>query len=193
MSHLAFARVLPGILMLFSACLVTSSPTFEEPVRTKPFLDVEGATPTVSRIFTVTPTTPATVFSAPLRSEDLTERVEARVLLNYGRCSNGRPFEAFQEDTSVEASTFDDTDRRAEVQTYFDGAFALPPGCHRLTLMASHAFDPGTGCPADLDDFSQVTWVVFSCETEDCGPVDPDSCPIADVSCEDFSKCLEEP
>lgn len=179
--------------MFASACLVTAQPTLDEPVPTKPFLEVEGADPdprailvinTTSDFFTVT-------LQANVRSEDVDRPVQVRALLDYGTCFvNGQPFTAIFTDNDVKAGSLDDAPRKAVVDATF-GTVNLTPGCHRLTLMASHDFDEGTGCPTDPDDFSQITWTVYRCDG-DCS-FDPTSCPEIQASCTNFQACEVTP
>jgi hypothetical protein len=195
-SHLAIVRALPWALMSASACLITSDPTIEEPVPTKPFLEFELATPDPRKILVVDSATDefALTFEAPVRSEDADRRVQVRVFLDYGTCAfGGNPYEGQPfSDTPVEPGSLNDTGRKASVTATF-GAIQLTPGCHRLTLMASHEFDPGTGCPVDPDDFTQITWTVYRCGAGGCGAFDPATCPVVEASCTNFDVCAVPP
>ena len=54
-------------------------------------------------------------------------------------------------------------------------------------MMVSHAFDEVTGCPEDLADSSEITWLAYLCAPNDadCGitPVDLSSCPKPEIRC----------
>lgn len=187
-SHLAIFRVLPWILMSSSACLVTSSPSFDEPSQTKPFLDFESASPDPRRILTIEPGSQERhSFSALVRSEDLEEDVRVRLLVDYGKCgSNGSPFAGLLLASPVPASTFDDTGRKAVVDTTLE---SLSEGCHRLTMIATHEFEDPIGCPTDPEDFTQITWTVFVCK-DNCA-TDPITCPVVEASCTDRTACAQ--
>lgn len=189
-SHLAVFRVLPWIFMSASACLVTSSPTFEDPVQTKPFLDFEGAGPDPRQILVLSTDVSTTLFEAQLRSEDAGEPVLVRMLVDYGTCNvTGKPFQDSQQGLPVDPSTFSDTSRKAQHNATIENE--LTPGCHRLTLIATHEFNEATGCPADPDDFAQITWTVFVCD-DNCD-FDPVNCPVIEASCTDTKACEPEP
>ncbi len=186
-SHLAIFRVLPWILMPASACLVTSSPTFDDPVRTKPFLDYETATPDPRQILKISDSQVRETFSAQVRSEDVDAKVKVRAFVDYGACNlAGQPFDSVQFGIDLDAGTFDDTERKAVADVILEG---LEEGCHRITLIASHAFDDASGCPVDPDDFTQITWNVFVCGNT-C-EYDPVTCPEVEASCTNRTACLQ--
>lgn len=191
-SHLALGRALPWALMSASACLITSDPTIEEPVPTKPFLEFETATPNPRQVLVINEIEDnfTVELTANVRSEDAGRPVQVKAFLDYGKCFFGTPFSGEFYDADVAAGTFDETVRLASVSARF-GATQLPAGCHRLTLMASHDFDPGTGCPKDPEDFSEITWIVYRCGPQGCGAFDPTTCPPVEASCKDFAeKCV---
>jgi hypothetical protein len=192
-SHLAIFRVLPWILMPASACLVTSSPTFDDPVQTKPFLEVETASPDPREIFRINLGENETVpFSAVVRSEDVDENVRVKMLVDYGECgANGSPFKQAFGGAQVTAATFDETNRRAVYDVITDN-LGLEVGCHRLTMMVSHEFDDQFECPVDPQDFTQITWTVLVCDSEDqdCA-FDPLTCPPVEASCTNMTACLQ--
>ena len=179
--------------MTASACLVTSSPTFEDPPATKPYLEFETAQPDPRKIVVIDGSVALLTFQAFVRSEDAGERVDVRLMVDYGTCDFDvqRPFAQSFTDGDIAAASFDDTGRIVSAR------FAPNDleGCHRITLMASHAFDDATGCPVDPEDFTQITWTVFSCLTPaaegGCGPIDPASCPPLEASCTNFDFCRE--
>ncbi|NUO52943.1 MAG: hypothetical protein HOV80_29200 [Polyangiaceae bacterium] len=183
--------MLPWILMPSSACLVTSSPTFDEREQTKPFLDFESAIPDPREIHIISSTVDRETFSAQVRSEDVFEKVKVRAFVDYGKCNlAGQPFDTPHFGNDLDASTFEDTGRVAETTVILDG---LPIGCHRITLIATHEFDDFTGCPVDPDDFTQITWNVLICnsddpEAQDC-VFDPLTCPAVEASCTNRTAC----
>ncbi len=175
--------------MSASACLVTSSPTFEDPPATKPFLEFETAQPDPRNVLILNENIDLLTFEAFVRSEDVGQKVEVRLLLDYGTCNAlQQPFLDSFDDADVAAGTFDEKDRLASVRY---ATVNLDPGCHRLTLMASHAFDGASGCPVDEEDFTQITWTVFRCAGDDCGAFNPASCPPIEASCTNFAICKE--
>jgi hypothetical protein len=186
-SHLAIFRVLPWILMPSSACLVTSSPTFDEPTQTKPFLDYETAQPDPRQILVIEPgTTQPQPFSAQVVSEDVDSKVKVRAFVDYGKCNlSGQPFDGLFFGVDVAASTFDDTQRKAVVDAVLGG---LEEGCHRITLIATHEFEDKSGCPVDLDDFTQITWTVLVSKDSELETL---TCPVVEASCTDRTACLQ--
>ncbi len=172
---------------MLASCLVTSSPTFEDPPDTKPFLDFETATPDPRKVLVIESGVSSVEFRAFVRSEDRGRPVQGRLLLDYGFPSaTGLPFRSSQNVKQLDASSFDNTSRVFSIKADLESVFNVT-GCHRITLMASHAFDDGTGCPVDPDDFTQITWTVIGCASEEGCPTidfaDPDACPPVSVSC----------
>ncbi|MEZ4295794.1 MAG: hypothetical protein R3B70_12520 [Polyangiaceae bacterium] len=173
--------------MSLPACLVTSSPSFEEPERTPPFLLGPTARPDLHQIKVVDlKGAPEIEFSAQVRSEDNGEDVLGRLVLDYGSPLSGPgiPFQATLDETRVEASTLDDTTRSLTTQWYpFDESL----GCHTVTLFATHEIDLDTRCPADPKDFDSLTWTVIVCNSVQAPCCDPNP-PAGQPGCADF-KC----
>jgi hypothetical protein len=190
--------------MLAGSCLVTSTPEFEDPAQTPPFLLADTAIPDPRQILLIENTQSGQIFSAVVRSEDVGEDVQVRLLLDYGwkNVQLGLPYQDLQQGNRVPASTWDQDGRVARVNADFLQSLRMEPGCHRITLMVSHAFDDATGCPVPevdaegnrtVDDFSQITWTVVKCGPAGCPTIDPTdtqkvdsfdpSCPPVEVSC----------
>ncbi|MBK8251684.1 MAG: hypothetical protein IPK82_03340 [Polyangiaceae bacterium] len=173
--------------MSLSACLVTSSPSFEDPEQTPPFLIGPTAQPTLHEIFVVDRSGPSEFpFSARVVSEDAGQDVLGRLVLDYGVPLPGPeiPFQEVLDDTIVAASTIDDESRTLTTQWYPTDETL---GCHTVTLFASHAFNVDTRCPADPKDFDSLTWTVIVCDSvmaPCCDPTPPPGEPgCADLKC----------
>jgi hypothetical protein len=174
--------------MSLPACLVTSSPSFDEPQRTPPFLMAQTASPDLRRIkvidlFKFKPSGTHADFSAGVRSEDAGSSVVGRLVLDYGvRGDDGRPYVAvLQEGTLLPPATLDDPPRTLTAQWFPKTTL----GCHTVTLFATHAIDLTTGCPADAADFDLITWTVWVCDSGPGECCDPNS-PEAEGGCPDF-------
>lgn len=185
----AFAMTL---LVPVSSCIITSTPDFEPPEPTPPFLVSENASPDLRQIVVVQPDQDEITFSAFVRSEDeKDDLVSVRLLIDYGTPSAGAPFGRAIKGKPVKSSTMADRSRIASAK--LNRAVDDLSGCHRFTLMVSHAFDEFTDCPVDLSDSDSLTWNVFLCTSDmpECPPpLDPASdcaLPAAPASCPQFS------
>ncbi len=172
--------------MATPACLVTSTPSFDPPKQTRPFLVPSSADPDPRGILVVDSVNlPAGIdFTANVISNDGTDPVELKLFVDYGFTNvAGQPFrKSVGNPEALPPSTMDDTARRlARVRWIpgIDGA-DVSMGCHTLTMMASHRFDDTLECPVCRNDSSQITWPVFRC----------DSSKPMDAPCSvDFSAC----
>ncbi len=187
------ASALGGSTML-SSCLVTSSPDFQDPARTRPFLLPDLASPDPRRVIVLDATTDRVELDGFVVGEDAGSAVQPRLLLDYGTFDEvlGKPFQDSVSGVDVPPGSLDGEPRKVSVVARASG-FGLTPGCHRLTLMVSHKYDEATGCPSDLDDYDAITWTVLVCDAngicptldltkEKQAPDDP-SCPAVTVSC----------
>jgi hypothetical protein len=167
------ARASLGLLfaMLLPACLVTSSPTFEEPKRTAPFLRAPSAVPALNQITVVDATAnmpPAAVFRADVVSEDNGEGVVGKLVLDYGiQTQSGFPYRFSLADADAPSGTLDGPARTMTAK-WFPDAPPTTAGCHNVTLLATHKFDVDTGCPSSADDFDFLTWTVIVCDHAPC-------------------------
>jgi hypothetical protein len=182
-SAVARASLCGLFAMSLEACLVTSSPTFEDPERTPPFLVAATAQPDLREILVVNKfeVSNPLVFSAGLRSEDNGESIVGLVVRNYGvEGSDTKPYEDELGRRVAEPGTLDDTSRRLSVPWYVNKADIN--GCANVSLLAMHKVDEITGCPVDPVDFDFLTWTVIVCEgSMDCcdptaGPGEEDAC-----------------
>lgn len=178
--------------MLFavsSSCIATTNPEFEQPVQTPPVILQERVTPDPRSIIVIQNMQQEIIFTGAIRSEDVGEQVEVRLLLDYGTSNSlGRPYLDSTQGIFVGASTWDDTDRSFDLPLFLP-EFPMAPGCHRFTMMAAHEFKDNV-CPAP-DDFDTVTWTVIVCDAAGCPDIDganPElSCPSLQTSCSTLS------
>jgi hypothetical protein len=176
--------------MITPACLVTSTPEFEDPPQTAPLLLGANASPDLREIVMVDQ--PAIEFRASVVSEDADVSVKVRLLIDYGVQSliNERPYlDAEVSIKEVPPGKLADGPRDVVAKLFPDQILWVPKtGCHTVTMMVTHSFDQDLGCPVDLDDSSQLTWQVIRCDESPCEPdftdFDPrQDCPKAQVSC----------
>lgn len=175
--------------MATPACLVTSTPSFDQPKRTAPFLITSSADPNAHSVLIFDEQMiESMVFTADVISEDDGQDVVFNLYVDYGfippegqTLNNRLPFRGYSSTiASLKPSTMTNPKPRrmqgAKWVPQVSGA--INTGCHTVTLMASHAFDTETQCPKCLNDSSQITWQVFYCNSakgDDCTP--------------DFSEC----
>jgi hypothetical protein len=178
--------------MLAASCLVTGSPDFAEPEETPPVLLPETASPDPRQLLVIEGE-PKT-FQAMLRSRDVADGVEVRLLIDYGVPKPDRNYQPYQ----YYFSAFTDLDpspdaellRQVTADWRPSDSPGLAPGCHTFTLMVSHRFDSRSGCPEELSDSSSITWFAWVCDGADCNAetFDPrSSCP------EVVARCPETP
>ncbi|MFO0547641.1 MAG: hypothetical protein U0271_04585 [Polyangiaceae bacterium] len=188
------SALLAMLAMPTASCLITSNPQFEDPPRTAPFFLVDRASPDPRQIIKLEATDAQLELSALFRSEDgqsldsagNREGVRVKLLVDYGqKGALGHPFRSQTEAPTVAAGSWDDPPREARA-TWTEDELHMGPGCHRLTMMISHAFDAGTGCPSTKGDYDVVTWTVVRCDESGCPEVDLlTGCPGITESCVD--------
>lgn len=180
-----------------SACLVTSTPSFEKPEQTPPFLVAADAKPDLRQPIVVADLSeqPALTFNATVISEDR-DKVGVRLLVDYGFVNQaGQKARWVIYGHPIDAGSIGDAPRPVTA-TWYPGANPVERGgCHTVTMIVSHAFDDSdNGCPVRLCDSSSLTWqVILPCAPGDtcptiCDPA-PDTCPVegegasAELSC----------
>ena len=174
-------------VLCFPSCLITSTPEFDEPTQTAPFLLPSSVDPDNRQVLRIEGDNPLQ-FSAQVLSEDAGARVQVSLLIDYGVRDelSGRVFQDNDpNNAALNASTLADGPRRVSANFF---PKRLAPGCHTVTLMVSHEFDFASGCPVRKADSSQLVWFVFKCEDANCQNADSVlDCPVADpaVSCPD--------
>jgi hypothetical protein len=181
--------------MTSTACLVTSTPDFTPPKRTRPFLVTATADPDPRNV-QILDAPPGTLglpfaFSADVVSDDQGQRVFVALYIDYGRPNSaGQPFaDMIPSFPPLEPGTMADVKARRIIAK---GKLAHPLGfgCHTATLIVTHQIDTVSGCPACLNDSSQISWPLYRCDSSDACKPDfsecetwPPGCPaIADPS-----------
>ena len=181
------------LLLGASSCLVTASPDFTPPERTRPEIVTNDAFPPSPALgdeakFQLDPQsnqyTPVE-FSAWVQSEDAGQAVQAELLIDYGDqsgVSNG-PYRSYVPGEPLAPATLADGPRQVAIQWRPQAQEMF--GCHTVTLVVTHAFknkNPVFYCPADPDDSSMLTWFSLVCKssTPDQCVIDPtfQQCPI---------------
>jgi hypothetical protein len=170
--------------MALPACLVTSTPSFDPPKQTRPFLVPSSADPDPRGVLIVDSLNLPTFFefTADVVSNDAGEDVELKLYLDYGSTNvAGQPFlRSVGNRKSLPASTMDQTNRPPAKLRWYPGIQDVGFGCHTFTMMASHHFDETLECPVCRNDSSQITWPMYRC----------DSSKPMDTPCSvDFSAC----
>jgi hypothetical protein len=175
-----------GVLATANAgCLMTSTPQFTPPKQTRPLLLPSTASPDLSAVFKVTDSNsqiflPFTVYV--LSQDDPGNQVLSAILFDYGVPFVTQPYTAFNQGVPLPEGTLDQGPRKLTVDYAFNGSES--PGCHTLTLVATHHFDSPTFCPCFDDDYSTVTWFVLRCDPSVAGSCDslpssgPGACPL---------------
>lgn len=166
------------------ACLVTSTPSFDPPKKTRPFLVPSSADPDPRGVLIVdTVDLPTSFdFSANVVSNDEDQPIQVRLYFDYGLTNvAGQPFlKSIGNPPSLPPSTMDDVSRPPAKARWFPGIEDVGYGCHTITMIVSHAFADNE-CPACRNDSSHITWPIFRC----------DSSKPMDTPCSvDFSKCI---
>jgi hypothetical protein len=163
-----------ALALASASCLVTESPDFQPVGRGRPQLLPSELLPT-TEVIKKTMGEPIPAFPVKYISEDAGERLQFTLLVDYGTPPGNAPNQPYRYSqwtrpaeracTATEVCT-------AELPAW-TGDSNDAPGCHTLTLVATHAFfgfSPYERCPKSADDADTLTWVVFLCEA-------PSSCP----------------
>ena len=159
--------------MSSSACLVISPPEYENPRQTSPFLIATDAFPSLGKNIDVDELTQFVEFGGAVLSEDNGAAVELALYVDYGQPNAaGLPYKnrvyPFE---PIPPGTIADGPRKFQGKKWFLDSVPVGPGCHSITMMASHRFNASV-CPVDATDSSFLTWQVIKCDD----PTDP-SCP----------------
>lgn len=180
-------RFLTIILGLFAtSCLVTADPVAYEATQSPPIIVASALNPDPRGILRVGGDEGLSEFAvtASIISEDANENVRVAFYLDYGIKNNlNQPFRfTLQTFPELPAATMADGPRPLVGIRWVDHVFEIDPGCHRLTLVATHEFDTATGCPKNLNDSSQVTWHFEQCGVGECLGKLVD-CPAIEATC----------
>lgn len=174
MAILARRSLFIGLSLMPSACLVLSTPQFEEPEQTPPFLIAAAADPDPREFVLVLDEDNRKDFGAAVLSEDRGEPVQVALYIDYGLSNAaGHPFfRSIAEFPEIPAGTMASGPRAVSTQWFLDTA-NVEPGCHTVTMIVTHEFDY-RNCPKLLSDSSQLVWKVLRCTTNDtCPTIDP--------------------
>jgi hypothetical protein len=171
---------------LASGCLVTADPITYEPTQSPPIIVASALNPDPRGILLIGGDDGLKEFgiTASVVSEDAGENVKVALYVDYGFTNAlDQPFRfALQTFPELPPGTLANGPRPLVGIHWVDGVFPIQPGCHRLTLVATHEFDTASGCPKNLNDSSQVTWHFRQCDDGEC-PVSLVECPTTDATC----------
>jgi hypothetical protein len=170
---------LVALMMAFSSCLVTSTPDFTPPQRTRPFLVPSSADPDTRGVILIDtlehPGSQTSIeFSADVVSEDQGAMVQGVLYIDYGKASGDKPFAEAIQIRDLPPSTLTDPAKRNMRVTWNVKNSVLGPGCHSVTLLVSHNLDRLTSCPVCRNDSSQITWQVYGCGLASAATCVPD-------------------
>jgi len=175
-----------SLVVLAPGCLVTAEPNTYDPEPTPPILVASALDPDPRDILLVGGDLGLreVAISASVVSEDAGESVKAALYVDYGWMNPiDLPFRhAIPNFVELPAATLADGPRPLVGVRWVSGVYPLQPGCHRLTLIVTHAFDTASGCPKNLNDSSQITWHFRQCDVGDCAPV-LENCPSTEAAC----------
>jgi len=202
-SSLLVASMLTSVAS--TGCLVTESPSFEAPSRTAP------------RLVNLTPA-PAELIRAPVSgqvyelpsfqfqivSEDAGQRVDSRLVVDYGVDPSNTGFVDFDLGETIAPGKMSDGPRPKDKKAIID--LKLPRlqyspdnnggrSCRTVTLLVSHEFRSNGAryCPTRMEDSDQASWFVVLCPGAD---VSAEACPVVDcptASQGATSYCIDEP
>lgn len=165
---------------------MTTEPVAYEPTQSPPIILASGLDPDPRGILRIggDEGVDEVGITASILSEDADASVKFAFYVDYGTTNAlGQPFSfALQTLPELQAATMADGPRSLLGVRWVDGIYPIDPGCHRLTLIATHAFDTETGCPQNLADSSQVTWHFRQCDVGEC-PVSLVNCPVPTATC----------
>ena len=121
------------MMLVAQGCIVADPPEYQAPGRTRPLLNVYGASPTATQALVVLTNPPvAHKFSIQVRSEDAGEELRAIFWLDYQF-----PGEDSLVGIKIPASTYDDPGRNIRFDWYpIPGKYSA--GCHFLSLVVAH-------------------------------------------------------
>ncbi|MEP7125826.1 MAG: hypothetical protein ABJE95_33150 [Byssovorax sp.] len=156
--------------MASTGCLVTTTPDFTPPKRTRPFLVPSSVDPDARGVLLVNTLEQLQAsktlfeFSADVVSEDQDSPVNGHLYIDYGKVVGDHPFSrSITEIKSLPPSTMENMKPRRMLAKWNVASDVLGTECHTATLIVTHDFDPETSCPVCRSDSSQITWQVFSC------------------------------
>lgn len=179
-----------GVMLLAtSGCIVTESPSFEAPARTAPRLVNVSPEPTeLLRAPASGQVYELPSFQFQIVSEDVGQRVDSRIVVDYGVDPANTGFVDFDLGETIAPGKMTDGPRPKDKKAIID--LKLPRlqyapdnnggrSCRTVTLLVSHEFRTSGDryCPSSVADSDQVSWFVVLCPGAD---VSPEACPIVD-------------
>lgn len=190
---LGLARIwLPRFLMFAApatslGCIVTEAPSFSGPERSAPRL--VNVTPERTELLRVPVSgqnyeLPA--FQFQILSEDVGQRVDSRLVIDYGLDPATNPGFDYDLGESIAPGTLNDGPRplatKATILRKLSRLQYSPENnegrsCRTVTLLVSHEFRTSGDryCPMSLADSDQVSWFVALCPGSDASP---EACPV---------------
>jgi hypothetical protein len=174
-----------SVVVLVPACLVMSTPDLEPPRQTAPFLVAATADPDPRGVVVIDladlDDKQGYDFKSQLVSEDASQDVRYQLYTDYGYPDEPykRPYRGTTPVYTTPAGSMTDKTREPLQVRWFPKQYGT--GCHNVTLIASHGFDPTSQCPVCPADASQITWQVYLCNS------------MKGISCAalDFSECQQ--
>jgi hypothetical protein len=174
------------LALLAPSCLETGNPVTYEPTQSPPIIVASALNPDPRSILLLGGDEGLTELgiTASVVSEDAGENVKVALYVDYGITNAlGQPFRfALQTFPELAPGTLAKGPRQLVGVRWVDGVFPIQPGCHRLTLVTTHAFDTASGCPKNLNDSSQITWHFRQCDVGEC-PASLVDCPATNATC----------
>ena len=176
-----------------TGCVVTESPKFEGPQRTAPRL--VNVSPEPTNLIRV-PVTGANYelpsFQFQVVAEDAGQRVDSRMVIDYGLDPATNPGFDYDLGESIEPGTLSDGPRPLEKKAIIDRKLSRlqyspdnndARSCRTVTLIVSHEFRTSGDrfCPVALSDSDQTSWFVVLCAGSDASAT---ACPIVDCPTE---------
>jgi hypothetical protein len=156
-----------------SGCLIDDPPAYRAPQRTVPHINGLRAVPRLDEMILYPVRGNPISFSVPFSSEDVGERVQGRLFMDYVGSGSGLLVAL----SDVSASTLDEGERTLKMA--FTPLSNVEPGCHRLTLRVSHLNNwRDAGDLYDPSDLDEAYWFAkIYVDPQD--PTDLVECPVA--------------
>ena len=164
-----------------SGCLITDTPTFGAPVKTRPALSNLKPRPEVVHEIKFQPGSlpdaklyaPGPTISFDVTSEDLGDDLDVLVLLDFqGFESPATPDRICKDKPPIRAGSLNEKKARSydcplELNSRVPSVI---PGCHTFTAIVSHDFFPLSANPVEFGDVAAATWFFQVGETGDEPP-----------------------
>lgn len=168
-------------------CLVTESPSFQGPERSAPRLVNVSPEPTsLIRVPVTGGNYELPSFQFQIVAEDAGQRVDSRLVIDYGLDPTTDPGFDYDLGESIEPGSLSDGPRPIEKKAIIDRKLSrlqYAPNnndgrsCRTVTVLVSHEFRTSGDrfCPVSLSDADQVSWFIALCPGADVSAAE---CPI---------------